>query len=184
MDRMCGYVSTVALSQREPALTLQRQTGKVHCFQSHQTDTYRWAPTWTVKHTKIKKKHLCFLDVKLIHLFSVVRFCRRSGRLWDTKSARRWSLSGGGGEVCGCGSVSTVPRELQLRSSASVPLPACLPASCSAPRDHGGNPAQGQHTYLGSLSGQAGSLPTAHPPLTGILYVSVCAHGSLKKKEI
>lgn len=104
----------------------------------------------------------------------MVRFCRRSGWLWDTQGPWCWSLSGGGGEVCGCGSMSAVPWELQLWSSASVPLPTRLPATCSSPRIHSGNPAQGQHTHPGSGSWQSGTLPTAHPPVTGILDVSAC----------
>lgn len=71
--------------------------------------------------------------------------------------------------------MSAVPGELQLRGGASVSLPTCLPTSRPFTRAHGGNPAQGQHAHPGPVSGQPGTLPTAHTPLTGILQVvSTC----------
>lgn len=69
--------------------------------------------------------------------------------------------------------MSSVPGELQLWSGETVSLPARLPAARSVPGVNCGNPAQGRHSYSGSVSGQAGSLPTAHPPVTGKVDVPV-----------
>lgn len=103
-------------------------------------------------------------------VFFMDRFCRRCRWLWDIKGPWCGSLPGGRGEVYGCGSMSAVPGELQLWNAASVSLPTRLPASRSAPRAPSGNPAQGWHTHSGSVSGQAGRLPAARPPFTGMLY--------------
>lgn len=104
-------------------------------------------------------------------VFFMGRFCRRCWWLRDIKGPWRWSLPRGRGEVCGCGSMSAVPGELQLWSGASVFLPTRLPAIRPAPRAHSGNPAQGRHTHPGSVSGQAWCLPTACPPFTGISFI-------------
>lgn len=77
--------------------------------------------------------------------------------------------------------MSAVPGELQLRGGASVSLPTCLPASQPFTRADGGNPAQGQHAHPGPVSGQPGTLPTAHTPLTGRLDVSTSVSQLLKR---